>query len=87
MLLLIMQDPSWEDLFAPFCDNAVSTQQGPAITISVYKQQFSLTIADVTKLSKAQFAAIYTVSSQMFCSFVLSSLHCKMHSTSLSMPL
>ena len=61
-MVLFVQDQNWEDLFAPFREASASAQNGPAVIISVLGQPFSLTVQDVTALSKAQFATIYTVS-------------------------
>ena len=78
-MMLCVQDPSWEDLFAPFREVGAPAQNGPAVIISVLGHPFSLTVQDVTALSKAQFAIIYTVSSSTMPCF-----HCNVCLTFLS---
>ena len=66
-----VQDCEWEDLFAPFRDSSASEQKGPAVFISVLGLPFALSLQDVTTLSKAQFAVIFTVSADATHSLLL----------------
>ncbi len=58
---LEMQDASWEEMFAPYQRGCC--QDEPVITASLWGQQQSLTVQDIGKLSRSQFALIWTVSS------------------------
>lgn len=53
-----MQDPSCEELFAPYHPSASE----PNLTVSLWGQKHSVSVRDISQLTLAQFSCIWTVS-------------------------
>ena len=58
MVMPEMQDPSCEEMFAPYHPSASE----PNLTVSLWGQKHSVSIRDISQLTLAQFSSIWTVS-------------------------
>ncbi len=58
MVVSELQDPSCEEMFAPYHPSAAE----PNLTVSLWNQKHSVSIRDISQLTLAQFSSIWTVS-------------------------
>ena len=59
MVMPEMQDPSCEEMFAPYHPSASE----PNLTVSLWGQKHSVSVRDISQLTLAQFSSIWTVRS------------------------
>lgn len=71
-----MQDIACEDQY--IAQETTVSEQGPSVTVSVRGEPHNMTVYEVSRLSAAEFAALWTVSS-----FGTQSLFCTQHALQL----